>query len=129
MRLFKLIGVTIIYLSITVLLRSNLVYAQDEDSLKNEFEERLHSYQATTLPYQIFVPEANNKDNSYPLILCLHGAGERGSGDSEFLSKHGLATSWVEPELQKENPEGNQRPWEPWYMDSNLHSWLFKQHQ
>jgi predicted peptidase len=32
-----------------------------------------------TIPYRLFVPEDYDPDRSYPLILFLHGAGERGS--------------------------------------------------
>lgn len=46
------------------------------------------SPQGTTLPYRILFPENYDKSKKYPLILVLHGAGERGS-DNERQLIHG----------------------------------------
>ncbi len=40
------------------------------------------------LPYQILYPDNYNTDESFPVILFLHGAGERGN-DNELQMKHG----------------------------------------
>ena len=37
-----------------------------------------------TLGYTVFLPETFSKDTAYPLILSLHGAGERGNGADEL---------------------------------------------
>ena len=37
-----------------------------------------------TLGYTVFLPESFSKDTAYPLILSLHGAGERGNGADEL---------------------------------------------
>jgi predicted peptidase len=42
----------------------------------------------TVLNYRILYPEGYNKNKKYPLILFLHGAGERGS-DNESQLEHG----------------------------------------
>ncbi len=41
-----------------------------------------------TLPYRILYPDNYQADKSYPLILLLHGSGERGN-DNELQLKHG----------------------------------------
>ena len=53
-----------------------------------------HTYQSNrveniTLPYLVYLPDDYNKNlkDSYPLVLFLHGAGERGR-DLELIKKH-----------------------------------------
>ena len=55
-----------------------------------------HIYQSNrveniTLPYLVYLPDDYNKNlkDSYPLVLFLHGAGERGR-DLELIKKHGI---------------------------------------
>lgn len=45
-----------------------------EDSIAETF-----THEGTTLPYRLMLPDDYNEDESYPLILFLHGAGERGT--------------------------------------------------
>ncbi len=45
------------------------------DYLKKEF----HGKGGEILPYRILYPENYNPDQQYPLLLFLHGAGERGN--------------------------------------------------
>ncbi|AWV98344.1 carboxylesterase family protein [Arcticibacterium luteifluviistationis] len=56
--------------------------------------------QGTELNYRILYPKNYQADKKYPLILFLHGAGERGN-DNESQLKHG---SWVFTDKLKENP-------------------------
>lgn len=56
--------------------------------------------QGTTIDYRILYPENYDASQKYPLILFLHGAGERGSDNTSQL-KHG---SWVFTDKLKENP-------------------------
>ncbi len=80
------------------------VQAQSENSIAQNFEKRSHTYKETTLPYRIFVPKDYDSSKSYPLVLCLHGAGERGTDNEIPISKHSLAISWANPNLQKKYP-------------------------
>lgn len=58
--------------------------AQDTTSyLKKEY-----TADGFTLPYRILFPEQYDQEKKYPLILVLHGAGERGS-DNEKQLIHG----------------------------------------
>ncbi len=51
------------------------------------------------LPYRILLPENYDKTKKYPLLLFLHGAGERGK-DNEKQLTHG-ATLFIKPENRK----------------------------
>lgn len=53
------------------------------------FEKRTYtSATGQILPYRILYPESYNKEKKYPVILFLHGAGERGN-DNEKQLTHG----------------------------------------
>src|SRR4030095_14388480 len=54
------------------------------------------------LPYRILYPEQYDKSKKYPLILFLHGAGERGS-DNEKQLVHG-ATLFIADSNRKKFP-------------------------
>lgn len=54
------------------------------------------------LPYRILFPENYDKTKKYPLLLFLHGAGERGK-DNEKQLVHG-ATLFIKPENRKAFP-------------------------
>jgi poly(3-hydroxybutyrate) depolymerase len=48
-------------------------------SKQTGFLDRTLSLQGTTYRYQVFVPEKWSSKQKWPIILFLHGAGERGS--------------------------------------------------
>ena len=50
-----------------------------------EFKEELLVHQNDTLPYRILIPKNYNSQKSYPLLIFLHGAGERGSDNKSQL--------------------------------------------
>lgn len=51
------------------------------------FESKAHG----ALPYRLFTPKAATKDTKLPLVLFLHGAGERGDDNAAQL-RHGVRT-------------------------------------
>ncbi|MEX0290688.1 MAG: prolyl oligopeptidase family serine peptidase [Flavobacteriaceae bacterium] len=55
-----------------------------------------------SLPYRLLLPEAYDANKSYPLILVLHGAGERGN-DNEAQLTHG-ACVFLQDKVRKEFP-------------------------
>ncbi len=62
----------------------------DEFDMTTLFKaESFTSSTGTTLQYRIFLPEDYNAAKKYPLILFLHGAGERGN-DNESQLKTGI---------------------------------------
>ncbi len=54
------------------------------------------------LPYRLFVPKDYDPAKSYPLVLALHGAGERGV-DNTRQGGNGLL-SWTEAKVQAAHP-------------------------
>lgn len=56
----------------------------------NLYEKREFLYKGDTLRYRVLFPENYDKNSSYPLVLFLHGAGERGN-DNEKQLTHGAS--------------------------------------
>ncbi|GAB5553441.1 MAG: hypothetical protein Sapg2KO_30320 [Saprospiraceae bacterium] len=68
-----------------LLLIQTVSYAQTKDAfLKKQFI----SSEGHTLPYRLLLPENYDSTQVYPLVLFLHGAGERGQ-DNEIQLVHG----------------------------------------
>jgi len=55
-----------------------------------------------TLPYRILLPVNYNEKNKYPLIVFLHGSGERGSDNEKQLVNGGAF--FLKEELRKQYP-------------------------
>jgi pimeloyl-ACP methyl ester carboxylesterase len=56
------------------------------------------------LPYRLFVPEGTVPGTKYPLVLALHGAGERGTDNRIQIEANRLATVWADPANQAGHP-------------------------
>lgn len=55
---------------------------------KNIYQKRLFIRDNDTLPYRIMLPENYKPKKKYPVVLFLHGSGERGN-DNELQLTHG----------------------------------------
>ena len=53
-----------------------------------DFQKAAHSHKNDTLPYRILFPVNFDRTKAYPVVLFLHGSGERGS-DNEKQLIHG----------------------------------------
>ncbi|MDR6561435.1 MULTISPECIES: prolyl oligopeptidase family serine peptidase [unclassified Arcicella] len=73
------------FLGFFLLLCYTGVFAQDLDKYEKREYVRSDGFK---LPYRILYPKDYNKSKKYPLILFLHGAGERGN-DNEKQLTHG----------------------------------------
>lgn len=64
------------------------------------------SYKSVKLPYRLFIPETLKQHNKIPLVLFLHGSGQRGSDNRQILgvTKAEGAMVWAYPENQKKYP-------------------------
>jgi len=66
------------------------------------YQKKKYIKDGDTLAYRILFPENYNKQKKYPLILFLHGAGERGS-DNERQLTHG-GKLFLDPQVRKDFP-------------------------
>ncbi len=62
------------------------------------------SFTYKEMPYRLFVPENYDKNKSYPLVLFLHGGGERGTDNEKQLVGNEGALIWATPENQTKHP-------------------------
>ena len=53
-----------------------------------------------SLMYRFLIPYNYNSSMKYPLVLALHGIGERGTNDTAQLSANYLATTWADSTSQ-----------------------------
>lgn len=75
--------VLILVVGLSFLHRQEL-YAQSFES----YEKHQYIKNNDTLPYRLLLPEGYQKGKKYPLVIFLHGAGERGN-DNEKQLTHG----------------------------------------
>ncbi len=84
-----------------------LASAAAAQPVADQFERLERTSNGVTVKYGLFVPDNYDPDVAYPLVMALHGAGERGSdyrnltvGDA---ATNGL-TNWATPSVQDEHP-------------------------
>lgn len=79
-------------------------YSQSAEVLKAFAAETFTSSNQHQLPYRILWPEGYNREDrqTYPLVLFLHGAGERGNDNKKQLI-HG-SSLFIEPENRERFP-------------------------
>jgi len=65
------------------------------------FEKRVYTEDAQSLSYRIMFPKNYDSNKKYPLVLFLHGAGERGSDNEKQLKNGG---QWLIDNLQTDYP-------------------------
>jgi lysophospholipase L1-like esterase/dienelactone hydrolase len=66
----------------------------------SRFVGRSHTTAQGTLPYRLYYPYKYNHSLKYPVILTLHGAGERGTDNNAQIALHRLAEIWAEDSMQ-----------------------------
>ena len=92
-------------------------FAQSEAYLKKEFK----TSSGSILPYRILYPENMDQSKTYPLVLFLHGAGERGN-DNEKQLVHGSAM-FIRDDVRSDYPAivvFPQCPEEEWWAPGEL---------
>ncbi|MFZ6025451.1 MAG: serine aminopeptidase domain-containing protein [Bacteroidota bacterium] len=82
-------------LLISLLFCGTIVKAQDLSA----FQSKLFIQGTDTLRYRILYPDNYKKNRAYPLVMFLHGAGERGNDNAAQLT-HG-ASLFLKPENRK----------------------------
>lgn len=75
----------------TLLLAAGVAHSEDGTT---GFVRRIHKDREGDSRYVLFVPHAYKAEKEYPLILFLHGSGERGD-DGELPVKQGIANGGI----------------------------------
>ncbi len=68
-----------------IILCSAKSVAQEPKSIENQFLYEHHIVKGDTLNYRMLLPKNFQKTKTYPLVLVLHGAGERGNDNKKQL--------------------------------------------
>ncbi len=55
-----------------------------------------------SLPYRLFLPKDYDAAKKYPLVLVLHGAGQRGDENRKQLASY--AAGWIDDAVQSKHP-------------------------
>jgi predicted peptidase len=69
-----------------------------------DFKSGTHTYGGTTLPFRLFIPKNYQASKKFPLVLFLHGAGERGSDNSKPVSDNLGAQIFARDSNQTKHP-------------------------
>ena len=89
----------------------------------NGFEARtLQGSKGLTLPYRLYKVKNPTAGTKYPLILFLHGAGERGNNNTSQLMANAGATVWATDAHQTKHPAyviAPQCPADKQWVDTN----------
>ncbi len=95
---------TVVMLAMFALWACGLARGADSPDPRSRLEKRVfRNAEGETLPYRLFVPRGYDRAKKYPLILFLHGAGERGS-DNEAQLKHAGVLRLVSDEVAAKHP-------------------------
>ena len=70
----------------------------------NDFLPRAYTNASGVLPYRLFKPANYNPTNKYPLVVFMHGSGERGADNSRQLSVWPSAMVFADAPNQSKNP-------------------------
>lgn len=78
--------------------------AAGEADLRSRLQKRVYrNAQGESIPYRLFVPRNYDPQQKYPLILFLHGRGERGS-DNQLQLKHAEVLRFISDQQQAKTP-------------------------
>lgn len=69
-----------------------------------DFQARTWKISASkSIPYRLFVPRNYDKTKAYPIVVAMHGAGERGNNNISQLN-HAFTNMWADDSIQKDHP-------------------------
>jgi len=78
--------------------------AEKDESWMNVFEKKTYvNADNRTLPYRLLRPEKVEPGKKYPLVLFLHGLGERGDDNVQQIAFY-FAKEWTQPERRAKYP-------------------------
>lgn len=85
---------------------SLVVVREDIQPIIDKFQKLEYTDKETkvTLKYNLFVPDDYDQEKAYPLVLFLHGAGERGNDNLSILTANEGTIIWAKESEQKKRP-------------------------
>ncbi|MFA5831879.1 MAG: T9SS type A sorting domain-containing protein [Bacteroidota bacterium] len=100
----------------------NLIHAQDPIAMK--FVARSHTFRGVTIPYRLFIPDHYSTSKKFPIVLTLHGSGQRGTDNLLQVQSTRMATSWADPVNQAKYPcfviAPQCPPSQDWFFNANI---------
>ncbi len=104
---FFMLFPTTLFLIFTLIITSiSCLFAQNSNSKKYkdfpQFEKNVFVVGNDTLPYRLLLPENYDKNQKYPLLLFLHGSGERGNNNIVPLTH--IAPAVLDADFRKNYP-------------------------
>lgn len=79
-------------------------FAAAEEDLRSRLEKKVYkNAEGETLPYRLYVPKNLDANKKYPIVLFLHGAGERGD-DNEAQIKHAQVLRLISDDAAAKQP-------------------------
>jgi len=74
--------------------------------LTTNFQARTHysTPRSDSMKYRLYIPAGYNPAQKYPIVIALHGIGERGYDNSIQLTREELAQPWVRDSVQAKHP-------------------------
>lgn len=95
----------VVLIAIASLLLCPILVAEEDDDPPNsaqEFEKASFDHGGKTLPYRLLRPKPVDAKVKYPLVLFLHGAGERGTDNHQHLEL--VAVDFAAPAVREKFP-------------------------
>jgi len=80
-----------------------MLHGAAEAASISDFVARTHRTVYDTVVYRLFVPAGYSAARRYPLILTMHGVGERGSDNNAQLNNN-IVTAWITDTTQAAHP-------------------------
>lgn len=81
-----------------------LAVAVSRAQVRDSFQARSHQSAAVNMVYRLFVPKGYSATRPYPLLVALHGVGEKGNDNAIQVDREDLASTWIADSLQAREP-------------------------
>ena len=89
---------------VTSLLLAAGAWAQGSTQESGLMEARNIKLATATMYYRLFKPKNYDATKKYPVVVCLHGVGERGADNKAQVDREDLAHPWIEDSIQARVP-------------------------
>jgi predicted peptidase len=117
---------TTAFLAVTLAVTVSATFGQNKTAtwLQTNFQARTHypTVRADSMKYRLFKPANYDSTKRYPIVVALHGIGERGYNNVNQLTLEELAQPWVRDSVQAKHPHFimiPQCPTSPFWWPSN----------